>query len=181
MNTYDWPYSVRVDVDIRNVTFREEDVNKKTSLYIYTAHLLDTPSHVPVRQMPLDLDNGLPGVVPWIEKTNNDDNISLLAHVDTCAAMNTGNLLLHKYIMIKHPSLFSEFVQYDNADPFDPIILQCAVANLVKTENYHGKLTDSVHCWTPYTFTDGKTVLLPFGLGYGFTVRSTIGLPTICQ
>ena len=89
MNTYDWPYSVRVDVDIRNVTFREEDVNKKTSMYIYTAHLLDTPSHVPVRQMPLDLDNGLPGVVTWIEKTNNDDNISFLAHINTLPSTQT--------------------------------------------------------------------------------------------
>ena len=150
-------------------------------LYVYTSHLLATPLHVPVLQMPLYLYNGLPGIVLRIRKTNNDDNISLLAHVDTCAAMNTGNLLLHKYIMIKHPSLFSEFVQYDNADPFDPIILQCAVADLVKAENDHGKITYVVCYWKPYTFTGGKPVLLLFGVGAGIKFCSIIGLPTICQ
>ena len=88
------------------------------------------------------LDNGLPGVVLRIGKINNYDTISFLAHVDTCATMNTGKLLLHKYIMTKHPSLVAEFIQYDNVEPFDPIILQCAVTDLVKAENDHGKLTD---------------------------------------
>ena len=88
----------------RNTTFREEDTNNKTRMYVYTENLLATPLHVPVLQMPLDSDNGLPGVVIRIGKTNNDDTISFLAHVDTCAAMNKGKLLLHKYIMKKHPS-----------------------------------------------------------------------------
>ena len=50
-------------MDIRNINFIEEDYNKKTRLYVYTAHLLDTPQNVPVHQMTLDLDNGPPGVV----------------------------------------------------------------------------------------------------------------------
>ena len=172
---------MQVDVDSGNVTFREEDVNKKNSLYVETAHLLYTPSHVPVHHMPLDLDNGLPGVVLQIGKTHNEDTISFLDHVNIYAAMKTVNLLSHKYIMTKHPSLVAEFIRYDDADPFDPIILQCAVAGLVKVENDNGKLTAIVCYWTPYTFTDGKTVLLSFGLGDWFTVRSIIRLTTICQ
>ena len=93
--------------------------------------LFTSASHVHVRHIPLDLDNGLPGVVLWIGKTNNDDTNSFLAHVDTCAAMNTGKTLLHKYIMTKNPSLVAEFIQCDNTDPFAPIIIQCAVADLV--------------------------------------------------
>ena len=92
-----------VDVYSSNVTFREEDSNNKTSMYVYNAHMLATPLHVPVRQMPLDLDNGLSGVLLQIGKTKNDDTISFLAHVNTSAAINIGNSLLHKYMMKKHP------------------------------------------------------------------------------
>ena len=138
LNTYYCPYSVRVDVDSRTVTFREEDANNKTSMYVYTSHLLSTPFHVPVRQMPLDLYNGLPGVVLQIGKTKNHDTISFFALVDTCAAIKMGTLLLKIYIMTKHPYLVTEFIQYNDTDPFDPIVLQCTVADLVKTENDHG-------------------------------------------
>ena len=75
-------------------------------------------------------------------------------HIDTCAAMNTVNLLLHKYIMIKHPLLANEFIQYDDADRFDPIILKYTVVDLVKAENDHGKLTAIIRYWIPYTFTN---------------------------
>ena len=109
--------------------------------------------------MPLDLDDDLPGVVLRIEKKN-DDTIRFLAHVDTCAAMNTGNILLHKYIMTKNLSLVAEFIQYNDADPFDIIVLQCAVTDLVKAGNDNGKLTASARYWKPYTFNDGKPVLL---------------------
>ena len=68
-------------------------------MYVYTSHLLSTPFHVPVRQMLLDLYNGLPGVVLQIGKTKNHDTISFFALVDTCAAINMGNLFLKKYIM----------------------------------------------------------------------------------
>ena len=95
---------MQVYVDSENVTFRGEEANNKTSMYVYTAHMLATPSHVPVRQMPLDLDNSLPGVFLWIVKTKNDDTISFLSHVKTCAVIDMGKLLLHKYIMKKHPS-----------------------------------------------------------------------------
>ena len=83
--------------------------------------------------------------------------------------------------MTKHPSLVAEFIQYDDADPFDPLTFQCAVVDLVKTENDHGNLTDIVRYWTTYTFTDGKPVLLSFALEYGVTFRSIIGLPKIGQ
>ena len=93
--------SVRVDMDIRNVTFIEEDANNKTRLYVYTPIMLATPLNVPVSHMRLDLYHGFPGIVIRIGKTNNYDTISFLAHVDTYAVMNMGNILLYKYIMTK--------------------------------------------------------------------------------
>ena len=129
----------------------------------------------------MDLDNGPPGVVLRILKTNNDDTISFLAHVDTCVAMNIGNPLLHRYIITKHPSLVAEFIQYDGADTFYPIILKCAVTDLVKEESAHRNLTVIFLYWTPYTCTDGKPLLISFGIRSGVTVRSIIRLPTIFQ
>ena len=101
-----------MDVDTENSTYREEYTNKKTRIYVYNVHLFYTPSLVPVRHMTLDLDNVIPGVVIQNGKTNNDDTIRFLSQVYTCAFMNTGKLLLHKYIMTKHPSLVAKFIQY---------------------------------------------------------------------
>ena len=83
--------------------------------------------------------------------------------------------------MIKHPLLANEFIQYDDADRFDPIILKYTVVDLVKAENDHGKLTAIIRYWIPYTFTNWKPVLLSFGIGAGVTVCSIIGIPTIYQ
>ena len=76
--------------------------------------------------------------------------------------------------MTKNPSLIAEFIQYDDADPFDTIILQCTVTDLVKSENDHGNITAIVCYWTPYTFNDGKPVLLLFGIEARVTVISII-------
>ena len=131
--------------------------------------------------MPMDLDKSLPGVVIWIVKTNNDDTIRFLDHANTCATRNKGNVLFHEYIIKKNPSLVIEFIQYNNAEPFDPILLQCAVTDLVKSENKYWKLTAILCYWNPYTLNDGNLVLLSFGIEAGVTLRSIIGLPKTIQ
>ena len=70
-------------MDSSSATFREEDANEKTSLYVYTTSLLATPLNVHVYQMSLDLDHGFTGIVIRIGKTKNDDTISFLVHDDT--------------------------------------------------------------------------------------------------
>ena len=62
--------------------------------------------------MPLDLDNGLPGFLVHFG-TCDDNKISMLCHVDTCAAMNTGNLLFHQWIITTYPDVIAEYVQFD--------------------------------------------------------------------
>ena len=109
LNTYVVPSSVQLDVDRRNISFREEEDNKKTWLYVYTASLLATPLNIHVHHMPLYLYNGIPGVVLRIGKKTNNDTTSFLAHVDTCNPINTVNLLLPQYIMTKHPSIVAGF------------------------------------------------------------------------
>ena len=93
--------------------------------------------------------------------------------------MNTGNLLLHQFIITRHPYIVAEYIQYDDSNPFNPIQLQCAVNDLDKTTEEHGKLTAIVRYRTPYTDIRGKPVLVSFGLGADVAVRSIIGVPTL--
>ena len=55
--------------------------------------------------------------------------------MDTCAAINTGNLLVHQWLMTTHPHLVAEFIQYDDKNPFETLQLYCAVEDLVNTES----------------------------------------------
>ena len=98
--------------------------------------------------------------------------------MDTCAAMNTGNLAVHQWLMSTHPHLVAEYIQFDDVTPFEPLQLHCAVTDLFKTESMHGKLTDIVRYWLRYK-NDDKNVVLSFGLGASVTVNSIVGVPTI--
>ena len=127
--------------------------------------------------MPLDVDNGLPGIELWFGN-NEKDEISFICHMDTCAAMNTGNLSVHKWLMTSHPHLVAEYIQFDDTNPFEPLRLHCAVEDLSKTESMHGKLTAIVRYWLRYK-NGGRNVILSFGLGDSVTVNSIVGVPTI--
>jgi len=129
--------------------------------------------------MPLDLDNGLPGIVLRLGREGSTE-VSFTGHVDTCAAMSTGNLLLHQWIMTKHPHTVAEYIQYDDDEPFEPIKLSCAVDDLKTIEAEHGKLTAIVRYWTKYTL-NGRPAIISFGLGRDVAVNSIIGLPTLKQ
>ena len=48
-----------------------------------------------VPPMPLDVDNGLPGIELWFGDTEKGE-VGVLCHLDTCAAMSTGNLRVYK-------------------------------------------------------------------------------------
>ena len=64
--------------------------------------------------MPLDVDNVLPGIEIWFG-TDPANEISFIHHMDTCAAMNTGNLLVHKWLMTQNPELVAEYIQFNDA------------------------------------------------------------------
>ena len=131
-----------------------------------------------LRQMPLDLDNGLPGILVRVG-LEQDSDMCFMCHVDSCAAMNTGNLLLHQYLITQHPHLVAEYIQYDDSHPFEPIQLQCAVDDNATDLADQNKLTAIVRYHTPYTDAEGKPVLLSFGLGAHVAVRSILGKPTL--
>ena len=130
--------------------------------------------------MPLTVDNKLPGCLLRFGKTEKDE-VSFICHVDTCAAMSTGNLLSHQWLMTKYPSIVAEYIQYDDVDPFEPIRLAVALKDLEGCNITKNKLTAVVRYWTPYFDSDGNRLVISFGLGESIAVNSIVGLPFLAH
>ena len=96
---------------------------------MYTAQILETPTSDVKPPMPLDVDNGLPGVELWFDREVLSE-IGLLFYLDSCAVMNTVNLNVHQLLMTEHTYLVAECIQYDDATSFQPLQLACAVKDL---------------------------------------------------
>ena len=88
--------------------------------------------------------------------------MGFLCHMNTCAAMNIGNLGVHQWLVSTHPHLVTEYIQFNDLDPFEPLRLHCAVADLNRTEIMHGKLTAIVCYWLRYK-NDGSNVIYHLG------------------
>ena len=96
--------------------------------------------------------------------------------------MNTGNLLVHKWIMASFPHIVAEYLEYNDAEAFNPIQLLCAVEDEQRGNNRNdnkGKLTAIVRYWTQYKNRDGSREVISFGLGEDITANSLLGLPTL--
>lgn len=160
-----------------NSEFTEDTPSSRGRLFVMTAPIL---SHSEERcaPMPLTVDNKLPGCTLRFGKTEADE-VSFICHVDTCAAMSTGNLLLHQWIMTKYPSIVAEYTQYDDNTPFEPIRLSVALQGLDGCDIMKNKLTAVVRYWTPYLDKNGKHQVISFGLGESIAVNSIIGLPLL--
>ena len=99
--------------------------------------------------------------------------------MDTCAAMNTGNILLNQYIITKYPSLVDDYVEYSDADPLDPLNLQVAIEDFDNMEITCGKLTTIVCYWTPYVYKYGWQFILSFGIRKDVAARYIIVINAI--
>lgn len=162
---------------------KEDDASKRARLWVYSAKVLVSKGALHnLRKMPLALDNDLPGIVFRVGGSPEAER-SFLCHIDTCAAMNTGNLAVHQYLMTKHPELVISYSRYDDKNPFLPIELQCAVTEANSTHGHDdsNKLIAVVTYRTPYVDQGGKPITLSLGLGTNVSVRTIIGLPTLKQ
>ena len=78
--------------------------------------------------------------------------------------------------MTHHTHIVAEYVQFDDATPFQPLQLQYVVNELVNTEPMHGELI------TVLRYKEGdKIFLLSFGLGNDVAMNFIIGLPVLYQ
>ena len=155
----------------------EDSPPKRNRLYVLSASLFKNTATT-TRHMPLDLDNGLPGILIRCG-TEDKNESSFVCLVDTCAAMNTGNLKVHQWIMTQYPEIVAEYVQYDDEQPFQPLKLECAVKDIPTQDDLSGNLTAIVRYWTRYTEPNGQRAVFSFGLGRDIAVNSIIGVPTI--
>ena len=163
-----------------HVTFaQDEPTNNHNPLFVTTASLLQHNQGSNTRPMPLDLDNGLPGITVKFGKNRDAPVTSFLCHLDSCAGMSTGRLDVHKCIATKFPSIVAEWIEYNDDTPFDPIKLDCAVEDNGSSQSEYGHLTHIVRYFTPYTYSDGSPVFLSFGLGKSVSVNAIIGLTDI--
>ena len=127
--------------------------------------------------MSLDVNNGSHGIELWFGD-NEKNEVGFIWYMDTCAAMNMGNLAVYKWLMMTHPHLVVEYMQFDDCWSVEPLQLHCAVEDLVQTQSVHTNLTTIVRYWLRYK-QDEKQIILSFGLEYSVTVNSIVGIPTI--
>ena len=146
-------------------------------MFTLSGSLLNVASAHNLRAMPLALDNGLPAAVLRFG-TSVENEVPFSCHLDSCAAMNTDSLHLHQWVITQHPHLVESYEQFDDANPFRPITLDCAVPQS-EAEKTTGKLTAVVTYKTRYMDEQGKRLTLSFGLGAAIRVNAIIGLPTL--
>lgn len=134
---------------------------------------------VSVRQMPLDIDNGLPGIEV------NFGSIVFLCHANSCAAMNTGNKLLHQWIISTYPEIVVAYEEFNDPNPFEPLGLQCAVSKEFMCDDTDPSLaladclTAVVTYRTSYVWPDGSPVTVTIGLGDNVAVKVIFGKPLL--
>ena len=162
-----------------NESPRTDEKSKKPRVFVYAAKVFaaSVRTHQRLRHMPLDLDNGLPAIELRFGSNANNETC-FLCHVDSCAAMNTGNETVHKWIMTTYPEIVCSFEQFDDENPFEPLSLACAVSIEEITASY-GRLTSVVTYHTQYNDKNGVNMKLAFGLGAEVAVNAIIGLPTL--
>ena len=78
--------------------------------------------------MPLSQDNNLPSTVLIIRYTN-ENEIAFSCYLDSCAAMNTGNSLLHMWIMTTYPEILAINEHYNDSNNFEPYTLDSTIAS----------------------------------------------------
>ena len=78
--------------------------------------------------MPLDLDNGLPSIEMRFGLDSSAETC-FACHVDSCAAINTWNKLVHEWIMTTFREIVCSYEQFDNENLFEPLRLASVCSN----------------------------------------------------
>ena len=88
--------------------------------------------------MPLTVENNLPLINILFVSTQNHSEIIFASQIDSCAAMNVGNLKIHQWVITKHPEMVSRYIQCNDEKPFDTIALNCAVEGCENIKDAYG-------------------------------------------
>ena len=100
--------------------------------------------------------------------------------VDTGAAMNTGNLAYHQWVMSQCPSMVAEYLECGAGTKYDVGQL-LAVLDLKGTNHpvNPGSMTVVIRYRTPYFINNTSPLILSFALGKDVALRSVLGIPCL--
>ena len=91
----------------------QDTQRKKRRLWGFLADILISDANAITRSMSLDVDNRQLGIALWFG-TDQPNEISFICYIDTCTAVNTGNLTAHKWLITQNPYLVAEYIQFDD-------------------------------------------------------------------
>ena len=100
--------------------------------------------------------------------------------LDTGAAMNSGSLTYHLWVMSQSPEMVAEFIQCGDGTGYDVVQLLAAL-DLDSSHQPldHEKMTAVIRYKTPYFFNKNEPLFISFALGNDVSLRCVLGLPTL--
>jgi hypothetical protein len=132
-----------------------------------------------LKPFPIQVNNSMPAITFQLG-TSLTAAVSLVCLYDTCAAVCSGNLLFHQWVISTYPDLVHSFEQFDDANPFEAIKLLGAVQDPASfDEEAHGRLTAVVRYRMPYTDSASHPTVLCIALGADVSVNTILGWPAI--
>ena len=166
-----------VSASTRIVT-HSTNVDKRPHFYVIISRMTNISSY-PKNPMPISINNSLSSINLHIDNPEYIKNrIRIL--IDTGAAMNTGSLECHLWVIFQCPEMVEECLQYGKYTVYDAIYVLAALD--LKDTNQdidHGKMTVVIHYKTPYIVQDRGPFILSFALGYDSSLRCVLGLSTL--
>jgi hypothetical protein len=159
----------------------DTEPNKKTRLITISVKVLqqNTATSPPIRPFPIRMNNKMPAI-DFNLGTKSDSSVSLVCLYDTCAAVSSGNLGFHQWVITTYPELVHSYEQFDDSNPFEPIKLIGAIKDPADyNEDDHGKLTAVVRYHLPYSDPDSNSVALCIALGNDVSVNTILGWAAI--
>ena len=92
-------------------TTKKDDGSQRARILVLCGLMLTTTPLANIWQMPLSLDNCLPAAVLRFG-SDAEDEVAFPCHLDSCAAMNTGSLTLHQWIITTYPAIVDSYEQF---------------------------------------------------------------------
>ena len=141
--------------------------------------LLSNISSPNQKPMPISINNSLPSVHLNVGLLVDEEN-KMRMLLDTSAAMNTGNLAYHQWVMSQCPSMVAEYLECGDGTEYDVVQLLAAL-DLKGTHQpvNHGSMTAVIRYRTPYLINNTSPLILSFALGKDVALRSVLGIPCL--
>jgi hypothetical protein len=133
---------------------------------VNNAHVLEA---LAMRSIPCSIDNALPHIAFEIVK-----GIYMMALVDSCAGVSTGNYSFHKHVMSNLPPESYKLTHFDGDEPFECLYLRGAIEK-IRADDKEGRLFAVVEYNTTYSTMEGESVKFAFALGHDVAVKAIMG------